>query len=207
MNTRTMNARKAPIIPGTVPRGEATLIPIPYSVASLPIKPFAIPGALQFFPAISGLRAGCWDPYVLAVDPAIYWTEAWLSAAVFVQNRVMEICEDLCSVEPEVAAGFRLSSELFTHGVEQTVKLFGLWIPKAPCKPAPIVREMFELEEEALKEAIEVETEALGRAMDIATGETSSWERRRAGREGSRQPAKRLPRSAHTAGRTLRGAV
>jgi hypothetical protein len=200
LSTKTMTTNAGRIIPETIPSGKATLIPFPYSIASLASQPFPMTGSLPMLPAMPVLTPGCWDPYVLAVDPVIYWTEAWLSAAVFVQDRLMEMYEDLCSVEPELGVGFQLSSQLFAHGVEQTVKLFGMWIPKAPCKPAPIISEMFELEEEALKEAMEVETEAVERAMDLATGATAAWERRTVARERPRHGARHMPRP-HTARR------
>jgi hypothetical protein len=202
MNTMTRNSKKVETVPGS----EVTHTLIPYSVAGLPTKPSLVPSSLQIFPATSSLRGGCWDPYVLGIEPTIYLSEVWLSAAVFAHSRTMEICEDLCSVVPELRAGFQLSSQLFAHGVEQTVKLFGMWIPKAPCKPAPIISEMFALEEEALKQAIEVETAALEEGMDIATGATSAWERRCVPRKGIRQVAKRLRRSVHTSRGALRDA-
>jgi len=206
MCTKALTAKFAGTVPGSVSSGAVTLNPIPYRIANLATQPSSVPGFPQLWPTVPGLGGGCWDPYVLGIDPVIYLSEIWLSAAVFVHSRAMEICEDLCSTAPELAAGFQWSSQLFEHGVEQTVKLFGMWIPKAPCKPAPIVSEIVALGEEALKEVVEVETSALEHGMDLATGATSAWERRCVPREGFRQPAKRLPRSVHTSRGALRGA-
>jgi len=204
--TKTMTAKFAGAIPGAVPGGAVTHTPIPYRIANLAIQPFSVASYPQSWEAMPVLNPRCWDPYVLGIAPVIYLSEVWLSAAVFVHSRAMELCEDLCSVVPELAAGFQLSTQLFAHGVEQTAKLFGMWIPKPPCRLAPIVSEIVALEQEALKEAIEVETAALEHGMDLATGATSAWERRCVPREGFRQPAKRLPRSVHTSRGALRGA-
>lgn len=157
------------------------------SHAAAPAKPVLVKGRMPKAPLPSNrLLAQFTAPYIRELEPSIYLSEAWLSSAVFVQNRLMEMCEDLCSVKPELGVPFALSAHLFAQWVAENVKLFGLWIPKAPCKPAPIVAEFVEMEEEAVKEAMEVEEEALCQGMDIAIGATSAWERRCAPRNVAR---------------------
>lgn len=174
--------------PGVVLLGESN--PFLRGHAAAAAKPVLVEGPRQkALLANNKMLALYTRPYIREIEPAIYLSEAWLSTAVFVQNRLMEICEDLCSVQPELGAAYQLSARLFAQWVAETVKLYGLWIPKAPTKPAPIVREIFELEEEALKEAIEVEEETMCRGMDIAIGATSEWERRRAPRAAPRLSA------------------
>jgi hypothetical protein len=173
---------------GVVLLGESN--PFVRGPAAAPAKPVLLKGrARTALVPRNKFLALYTSPYIREVEPTIYLTEAWLSAAVCMNSCLMEMFEDLCSVKPELGAPFELSGRLFAQWVAQNAKLLGLWIPKAPSKPAPIVTEFVEMGEEALKEAIEVEEETMCRCMDIVTGAGSEWERRCAPRARPRRAA------------------